>query len=55
MDEVSTRARDFLQALDAWRDHPERGTKDAMHEAEVELRTCLGMPVTGLHQLYYGY
>lgn len=45
---------DYLVALDAYRDHPERTSKDALYEAEYDLRRSLDLPVDCLHKLYYG-
>lgn len=44
--------KDYLDALDKYRDDPNRGHKDRLLEAEWAAREKLGMPTEHLKTLY---
>jgi hypothetical protein len=44
--------RNYIQALDKFRDSPDRQSKDLLYEAECDIRVKLEMPTEHLKDLY---
>lgn len=42
----------YIVALDSFREDPDRVTKDAIFEAEYELRLVVKMPLTSMKEAY---